>query len=534
MALNKEKIFLGGAALFFLAVYLWFPLTTPAIFNSPDETANYFFITQFAQNGDFFSPEPLNYFVSGALHPRSISWNGYTLAPQGFVGLPLLYGWLAKISGLGAVKFFTPLLAILGALAFYGIVKKIFGARAAMISFILLLMFPAYWYYVSRFLYPNVPFASFLLIAAWAAMNGALHRGGAKRYLMIFSIGLAAALAIRPVEFLWVLPLMALAFVFYGKNFSWHKLFYSALIMGFIAIPILANNLFLYGNVFGSGYTLKQPIGAVADFGGKGDGGAWSAISPYGLHLRAIAENINHIFIKYLWWFSAAVLLGFLISFFSKKRKETDAYFTIAALLSAWLVIYYGSGNFTDNPSGGITIGDSHFRYWLPVFIVMMPFAGVAAEKIIFRLRPFYKNIFGAAGLFLAVVFSVYAAIFSQDDGLLAVKNNLKNSYEVKTAVMDIVGPDGIIITGRQDKIFFPERRVLYAQKIADPQLFYNLKKLKNKNFYIYAIGPTTEEFYTLGNIARVYGFELKRIAIFGKEVLYKLERMDGVFAYLK
>ncbi len=532
--MNKEKIFLGGIALFFLAVYLWFPFATPAIFNSPDETANYFFVSRYAENGSFFSSEPLNYFLSGALHPRSISWNGYALVPQGFIGLPLFYGWLAKISGMASVKFFTPLLAVFGALAFYGIIKRIFCARTAAISYGLLLIFPAYWYYASRFLYPNVPFTALLLIAAWAAINGALHHGGAKRYLIIFSASLSAALAIRPVEAFWVLPAVIMVFIFYRENFSWHKFFYSAIIAGFAAIPVLANNLFLYGNIFGSGYTLDQAIGA-----GSGQLAAPAvcgicAISPYGLHLRAIAKNINFIFVKYLWWFSVLAAFGFLISFFSKKKKEISAYLAVAALLSAWLLIYYGSGVFTDNPNGIITLGDSHFRYWLPVFIIMIPFAGVAIRRTIFRLRPFYKIIFGGAGLFLLAVFSIYTAVFSLDDGLLAVKKNLENSYRVKMEVLGITDSDGIIITGRQDKMFFPERSVLYAPNIADPRLFFNLKKMENEKFYIYTIGPSSEEFYIMGNIARIYGFRLKRVAIFGKEVLYKLERIDAFFTYLK
>ncbi len=534
MIAKKEKIFLGGIALFFLAVYLWFPFVTPGIFNSPDETANYFFISRYAENGSFVSSEPLNYFTSGALHPRSISWNGYSLVPQGFVGLPLFYGWLAKIFGLGAVIFFTPMLAVLGALAFYGIVKKIFGARVAVISYVLLLVFPSFWYYASRFLYPNVPFVALLLIAIWSAVNGALHRDGAKRYLIIFSISFAAALAIRPVEVLWILPLVSLCFYFYRENFSWHKLFYSALMMSFLAIPVLANNLFLYGNIFGSGYTLEAAVDTGAVQSAAPAVCKICAFSPYGLHWRAIAKNINIIFIKYLWWLTASAVLGFLIAFFAKKKKEVDVYFAVAALLSAWLVIYYGSGVFTDNPNGIITLGDSHFRYWLPIFIAIIPLTGLAAERIIFRLRPFYKIIFGGAGLFLVLAFSIYTVIFSQDDGLLAVKNNLEKNYAVKTAVMNIVGADGVIITGRQDKIFFPERRVMYAQKISDPRLFFNLKKLENKIFYIYTIGPTAEEFYTMGNIARVYGFQLKRVAIFGKEVLYKLERMDKKFAFIK
>lgn len=539
MEARREKIILGIAAILFFAAYSWFGIVSPQLYNSPDEMANYFFITRFAENGDFFSPAPLNYFLSGAVHPRSISWNGYTLAPQGFIGLPLYYGWLGKIFSLAIIKFITPLLAVLGALAFYGIIKKIFNRRIAAVSFVLLITFPVYWYYASRYLYSNVPFVSLLMVAVWAAVNRALHNDGAKKYLIVFSISLAASLAMRPNEAVWVLPLFILSFFVYRKGISGRKFFYAVVIMGFLALPVLSGNLFLYGNIFGSGYTLNEAVEigsstAVAGLPALQAGGSHPALGSvlaYGFHPLAILKNIYNIFIKYFWYYGIPALLGFLICLFGRRKKN---YLVIALLSSAWLAVVYGSGNFTDNPSGGLTLGDSHFRYWLPVFVMMMPLAGLAIEKIIFCFRPLYRNVFLAGGFIFLLVMSVYTAFFSLDDGLSAVKNNLENNYEVKMAVMDIVGPEDIIIAGRQDKIFFPERTVLYAPKLASPRLLYDLKKMKNKNFYYFAIGPAAEEFYTMGNIARIYGFRLKRVAIFGKEALYKLERIDGAFAYLK
>lgn len=532
MRASKEKIFLGGAALFFLAVYLWFPLSSPAIFNSPDETANNFFIQRLAESGDFFSPEPLNFFLSGAVRPRSISWNGYTLAPQGFVGLPLLYGWLAKIFGVAATKFFTPILAVLGALAFYDLVKKIFNRRIAAVSFVLLLTFPVYWYYASRHLYSNVPFVSFLIIAAWAAISGALNKNSALRHLIIFCAAFSAALALRPNEAAWILPVLALNLLVFRNNISGKKIFYAILMMGFAALPVLSANLFFYGNIFGSGYTLYGAVG-VGSPAAASSGAVWSDILAYGFHPAAIAKNVYGFFIKYFWYYSAPALVGFLLLL--GRRKAGERSYAMSAIFSAaWLIAVYGSGIFADNPNGDMTIGDSHFRYWLPVFIFMLPFIGIAAEKSIFRLRPPIR--FAALSLCFVffMVLSVYTVFFSQDDGLLAVKQNLEINYAVKEEILKITGPDDIIITGRQDKIFFPERTVIYTQKISDPRLLYNLRKIKNRNFYYYGIGPAAEEFYTMGNIARIYGFRLSRIAIFGKEVLYKLERIGGVVVFFK
>src|SRR3989344_625178 len=77
------------------------------IFISPDESANAFFIKQFAQTGNMFFYEPLNLSVGDVLHPRSIiSING-RLVPGGFLGLPLLYGGLSMFFGLWLAPFLT-------------------------------------------------------------------------------------------------------------------------------------------------------------------------------------------------------------------------------------------------------------------------------------------------------------------------------------------------------------------------------------------------------------------------------------------
>src|SRR3989338_2867794 len=58
--------------------------------NSPDETANYFFIKQFAQSGELSVREELN-LVSPIVHQRSVNVRGDQLVPGGFIGLILLY-----------------------------------------------------------------------------------------------------------------------------------------------------------------------------------------------------------------------------------------------------------------------------------------------------------------------------------------------------------------------------------------------------------------------------------------------------------
>ncbi|MBU1179393.1 glycosyltransferase family 39 protein [Patescibacteria group bacterium] len=517
----RERMFIGGLAVLFFVAYCWFGATSPQIFNSPDEAANYFFVERLAKNGDFFVSESLNHFLENRVHPRSISYNGVSLVPQGFIGLPLLYGWIARLFSLGIIKFITPLLAVFGALAFYGIIKKIFDKKIALLSFILLILFPVFWYYASRALYPNIPFVSLLLIASYAGITGALSKSGKKVQLLIFSFALGAALIFRPVEALWIVPIiLALVFI-YRKEISPMKVVYSILILGFLALPILANNYFLYGNILETGYTLNSAVDYSASQFNFIE--IKNKILPYGLHPRAIWNNAYYFLIKYFWWYSIPAILGFLVWVFSKKTHVQKMYSLSALLSVGWLAVFYGSGTFADNPNiGRLTIGDSHFRYWLLIFILGIPFVAVFWQRISKR----FKLLLPASIIFVAAL-SFYSVYFSLDDGLLSVKNNLEKNYKTKSGVLEIVRPEDVIITARQDKIFFPERRVLYAEKINDENLFSDIIRINDREFYYYTIGLHQEDLKNVNNFLRIYGLELERIKIFGKEVLYKLIRKN-------
>jgi len=522
---RKEKGVLIGLAVLFFLIYSWFGTTTAKIFNSPDETANYFYISRYVEFGDFFMPEPLNYFLGNNVHPRSISYNGYSLVPQGFIGLAWFYGFLAKFFSLGSVKFFTPILSAAGALAFFGLIRIIFNKKIALLSFLLLLLLPAHWYYSSRFLYPNIPFASFLIIAIWTLASGALKKGGKKIYTIIFALSLALSLAIRPVEIFWIAGGALILGMVYRKDISWRRVFGALAIAIFTAIPVFASNLFLYGGVFKSGYTLKDAVVYGNNFFNGELGDIKNNFLPYGFHPRAVWNNFRNVFINNLWWYAAPAFLGIYLWARSRPKKEEKIYFYISLAISTWLLIFYGSGVFTDNPNIIFTIGDSHFRYWLPVFMAWIPFAAY------FFIRLLKKKLAIASVLAACAFLSMLAVYFSPDDGLLMVKNNLLQNYKVKTAAEKLVEPNDVIITSRQDKIFFPERKILYIRDIKDfkrPELFLNISELGGRDFYYYGIGLRAKEFFELNEMLKIYGFKMERVDIFGKEVLYKLKKIQS------
>jgi len=524
-----QKIILVIFTIIFFSVSSWFIITSPNIFNSPDETANNFFIHKFALQGDFLVFEPLNNFLENQVRPRSISFNGVSLVPQGFIGLPLIYGFLAKIIGINIIYFLTPLFAVLGVLAFYGAIKKIWDDNIAFISSILLFSFPIFLYYSARSLYPNVPFVSMLLIAFWSLVNNAFTKTGKIRYLVIFTISLGMALAFRPVEFLWIAPIFFINLFIYRKVIDFKKIIYFIILICFISLPFLYNNLVLYGGLFATGYTLSGPVITTTNATLGIDGAIQKSILLlYGFHPRVIFNNFINIIIKYFWWYMLPAIFGFFIWLKEKKEKQQIVFVLSSLLISLWLLFFYGSGVFVDNPNiGRLTIGDSHFRYWLPIFILILPFVAICLRFIIKYLAILrYKKIL--LFIFLSFIFSlsIYSTFFSLDDGLYYVRENLKNNYFAKAEILKYTDDEDIIITTRQDKIIFPSRAVLYLEDIKNLDMLKLLHNVNNRNFYYFTIGIKNDEFNNINNILASQGFKLERVLIIGKEVLYKLNEI--------
>lgn len=169
---NNYQIFcLVVLALIFFFFYSWLSLATPLKFNSPDETANYFFIKQFVSTGEPRFLEPLNSDFGGIFHPRSTNVAGGFIVPGSFLGLILIYGCIAKIVGLWLVPYLTSLISVIAVLFFYGIVKKIFSDKIAFISALLFFLHPAIFYYASRGLFNNLLFLDLFIIGFYYLLN---------------------------------------------------------------------------------------------------------------------------------------------------------------------------------------------------------------------------------------------------------------------------------------------------------------------------------------------------------------------------
>ena len=507
---------------------------------SPDETANYIFSKLYAQTGQLTIYEKYNPFVDEVMQPRSFRSDNGFLKPVSFLGIILIYGTIAKLLSIQVLPFLTPFFAALAIVFYYLLLKKIFAPKIAFLSTFLLASFPVYYFYSVRGLFHNVLFTSFLIIGLYFTVLAVSRPPKKNRFfswrfwkmdwlnLFLAAWGgllLGGALITRTSEAIWLLPALAIAWLFNWKKIGLIKLIIIIFFAALPFVPVLGWNEVLYGGFINGGYaeinhSITTVASASADLTQNVAKGQLSFIPGplkqiketifyFGLNYGTAEQNFKSYFLRMfplLFWPASLGLLLFAARVW-KWKKRYWAYIAAYFAASAILVLYYGSWVFNDNPNlNEITIGNSYTRYWLPVYLGAMPFAAFFISRLtwaifarenentevsvkislnkfwdFFRLTwPSRNFCIGAAQSILLILFFYFSANFlisGSKEGLLYVDPNNQVLRSEFSQVMALTEPSAVIITRYHDKLFFPERKVI-VNTLTDPLMLARYKKL--------------------------------------------------------
>jgi hypothetical protein len=477
---NWVKIALGFLCAVLLIAYCWFPLHIwreaggsggQFIFSWPDETANYFFAKTFKETGKLFAPEVLNSIVKNVLHPRSFNIVGENLVPMGFVGMPLIYGAMGKLFGSGQIVFFTPLLAVLGLLCFYGILRRFFDEKFSLLGTFILGTLASFWYYSSVSMLSEIPFVALALAGFYFGLK-AFDENPLKKNILFAAISgllIAFALAIRTNEIVWLIWLIIVPLIAYRKNINWRVLLAFAAGGALPVLIVLIFNKLTYDDFFTLGYfkfngdSTALPTGITAS-------GPLKYLklffTPFGFHPRLIWHNFFNYYIALFWPYFALAGLGslaFVRDYLKKTTGKAESVYIIAAGMSfITLAVYYGSLQITDSlVLRENTIGISYVRYWVPLIILTVPAMVYFLRRLTQTVDSRWFNIvFVALNAILLAGFSFNLAYLSEGDGLLSQKNIISEYHEQARNVKSLVGESQILVVERADKVFFPQQKV--------------------------------------------------------------------------
>ncbi len=457
------------------------------IFNSPDETANYYFSEHFQENNNFRVPsEYIN--ISSDVHPRSIKASGYYLMPSSFIGLPLIYGSIAKIFGDWIIVYLTPIFALIGVIFLYLLTKKLFNQKVATISALLLLMLPSYWYFSAKSMMHNVLFMVLLLISLYYFLL-AIQKDR-NIYYLLFPFFLALSLMTRTSEILWISLIYLIILISAYQKISWQKMILSLIVLIISLTPLLYFNYQNQGSSLAPGYveTISRensiPLTAFLE----------KVILPFGLHPSNIKFTIGNFIFKLVWFYNIFILIALITIIFKfKKIKTIYRTYTLAwVLLSLFLFIYYGSWLFYDNPTPtSITMGSSYLRYLLPYFVFAIPLMAWFISSLNFS-KKWINNLITTVILIFIFIHSYLLVMTGPEEGLIKIKNDLRIYQNRTQKIIKHTEENAVIVTGRADKYIFPYRQVIYLGK--EPQSYDKLDILDEKNIPIYYFGFTFKE----------------------------------------
>lgn len=495
-------------------------------FNSPYDTSSYFFITQFIKEKKIGYYEPYLALSNNLAHPRSMSeYHGFVV-PTIFLGFLIILGLIGFVVGPYGVLFIVPACAALTPYFFYQLLLRLFSRRVAVLSALLLFFHPAYWYYASRSMLPNILLVDVLIFGFTFFCASCDKKNSWFAALAGLCIGMA--LAIRPIEVLWILPLCAIGLWYLRKRISLKIFSITVLSTAFVAGVYAFFNYNTFGNIFSFGYKIES-------FSPSLSSSPLHIIFPFGFHPRLVFYTFWNYAASLQWWFVIPACIGFFMMLprflreISRGSRTSFFYYTLCFLLtSSWLLLSYGSFEFSENVTRQFTLGDSHVRYWLPIFILSLPYFSLALITFFSMVSRWItqKILLGflmCGPLFLCAFLSARLVYWQTNESLIPLLEHIHDYQRKSKVIQSLVPSHAIIFSPSSDKIFFPERKAAASfPKFAEVSSIVPL--MRSVPVYYYGLWGFTDLQKINEEYFRPHGFELQLIAqLDAKEKLFKV-----------
>lgn len=493
------------------------------ISNQPDEMANYFFIKELVINHSFGWYEPLNEIASSQVHARSMTVINARLEPIGFPFFIVLVSVLAfvptMIFGISVFNVLAislvPLLVIASNFLLYGIVRRVWNDRMALISSILLFLLPAWWYWASRPFQHTIPFIFCILLSLYGVLRIQDATGVREKlcYAMVSALGISCALAIRPNELVWVVGLYGYIVYLIRVHVSKQQIIAWGATIAFVAILFFVIQDAFYGSPFASGYvkpTVDGDAGGVLG-GGQGVSFLRAFFFPFGFHIAtAFTTTYRYFFLLFnSWTLWAFVSFLFILA---RGQKTIRKYTLVYCIVSLYLILWYGSWSFSDNLLGVLSIGSSQTRYFMPIYIGMVPLIAYFCDRILITLTR-TRQILATSVLVLIFSLASHGAVFASfPEGLATIKNTLYEYTKRQADIYTHVPEYGLVVTRFGDKYIFPGRKVIIRTE--ETIWASSVKKLLELGVPVwwYDLELSSEEQGMLDELLRVNGLMLSEV----------------------
>lgn len=427
------------AAIVWLGASSWV-VTQSTPVGSPDEAANRLFIRHVAETGSYAIPTDLSPTEANTFHPRSTMPKDGQIIPASFLGLVQVGALIARVGGLGAERFLTPLLAGLALWALFDVFRRFWGRWWSLFGVTVLAAHPVFFEFMTLPYLHNGAFAAVLAIAGWALLRH-LEQPSVQR-AVTFGLLYGLALMFRPIEVLWTGPIVAIMLI---ARRDWRSLAVMVIATVAMQLPWMVANHQLYGSWLRTGYapaglfTTGNETGAASSslqlFAPAGGRWTWHWLSSTWWYLVLLVPT---------WSLAASISL---IRYFRRKCTSLGKVVKLAAISLVAIVplVYYGSWDlYPQTPAATVGALASYARYWLPLYMAMV--AGV-----ILVLRTVTARWLLWLCMMALMGSQLVPLIAHPSSGLQARLSGADRGLARQTFVADRTPENSLIIAGRQD-----------------------------------------------------------------------------------
>lgn len=522
--------------------------------SSPDETANYYVSKLYAEHRRLTTDNQLDLPAAEIVRPRSFKAPYGIMTPMSFLGLPLLYGFLARIISIGILPYLTPVFGVLGLWLFFGLTRRLFNSSTATVATTLAAAFPVYLYYSSRSMFHNILFITAGLGGLYCGLRALETMRQARRRLcrrwpaLIWLAGsglcIGWSLATRTSELLWLAPVILMLIIFYFKEIGWYRWLWWGSWTWLAMLPAIFWNLSLNGRWYGGGYpameqsvnTLSQTGLSLLNWHNLFNGSILVAklkllkatVFHFGFWPQQSWIVFRHYVVDMFPWLLPLAAIGIVLFIFSRRQwsKEKWLYLLSWLAVSVFLVIYYGSWKFNDNPDpNSFTIGNSYTRYWLPIYLGALPWAADGLRRLIrFLFRRQVARTVIITTVAVICLWSIKFTAIGSEEGLIYSGQRQIADYRLWSEIVSKTESNSIIITRYHDKLFFPERQVivgLFDNEVIN-QYYAQLMATRPVYYFNFRFQPEALEYLNSRQLFK-YGYVLQELGQYDKFALYRL-----------
>lgn len=439
-------------------IFVWVSVSSFVVgstsFMSPDERANNFFAQTVAHDGALHVSEPYNSIAFDRVHPRATESHGGIISHSVFWGMSLVYGILARGVGMDVIPLLTPVLMLGLSVAVVRVARKHVSSETAWMLGALLLLIPGVLYFSFRAWHNNVAFTSLIALSLLGMLHlttTTLTKFSCNVWLVISAGLFGLGILMRPLEFVWMVPLLVYAYVYYKEMRTTMVWFASA---GLAMVVVYAVTTWFLQHPSLEVHQVSQ----VLHSGNK---------LPFNEQGSSLVVHILSYFGKLQWVHALLGLAGVLIVLYYRYyRKVTHDVITqylrlctvcLYVMGAQWLA--YGIFMFNDTGLSAVTISNSYVRYWLLSSVLLLPLIAIALETVKDKYERFALGIFSA--ILVLTAYSSVATVYRGADGVNAMIDRHAQYDASAIQVLEKIPTDAVVVTRTLDKVIFPARAVM-------------------------------------------------------------------------